>query len=67
MEKVTLSIPKISCGHCVNTIRNELLEINGVSAVGGDAETKTVTVQFASPATMEEIYKVLREIEYPAE
>ena len=67
MEKTTLSIPKISCGHCVNTIKNELLEIEGVNSVEGDPETKKVTVEFENPATMEKIYKLLKEIEYPAE
>ncbi len=67
MEKTTLSIPQISCGHCVNTIKNELQEIEGVSRVDGDPETKKVTVEFDSPATIEKIYTLLKEIGYPAE
>jgi copper chaperone len=67
MEKTTLSIPKISCGHCVNTIKNELLEVKGVASVDGSAEAKQVMVEFESPATMEKIRQVLQEIGYPAE
>lgn len=67
MEKTTLSIPKISCAHCVNTIKNELLEIKGVASVDGSAEAKQVMVEFESPATMEKIRQVLQEIGYTAE
>ncbi|MFO8112957.1 MAG: heavy-metal-associated domain-containing protein [Desulfosalsimonadaceae bacterium] len=67
MEKITLSIPNISCGHCVNTIKNELLEIDGVSSVDGDPEARQVAVAFESPATIEKIHQTLKEIDYPAE
>ncbi len=67
MEKTTLSIPNISCGHCVNTIKNELLEIDGVSSVDGDPEARQVTVAFDSPATIDKIRQALKEIDYPAE
>jgi len=30
MEKQTFSIPNISCGHCVMSIKNELIELKGV-------------------------------------
>ena len=35
METQTFTIPNITCGHCVMTIKNELLELDGVAA-GGD-------------------------------
>jgi len=67
MEKETLSIPNISCGHCVNTIKNELLEIEGVASVEGDANSKMVMVEFDHPATMDKLRQVLNEIGYPAQ
>ena len=67
MEKQTLSIPNISCGHCVMTIKNELGEIAGISSVEGDPETKQITVQFDAPATLEKIKATLDEINYPAQ
>ena len=66
MEKQTFSIPNISCGHCVMTIKNELSELPGVSAVDGSPEAKTVDVQWDAPATLEKIKATLQEINYPA-
>ena len=66
MEKVTLSIPNISCGHCVMTIKNELGNLKGVSAVEGDPATKGITVEFDAPATLDKVKTTLKEINYPA-
>jgi len=66
MEKITLSIPTISCEHCVMTIQRELGDIEGVGRVEGDPKTKEITVQWDSPATMEKIKSTLKEINYPA-
>jgi copper chaperone CopZ len=66
MEKQTLSIPKISCGHCVMTIQNELKELAGIKQVHGDAQNKSITVEWESPATLQEIRDTLRDINYPA-
>ena len=67
MEKSTLKIPDISCGHCVNAVKSELEEMDGVSAVTGVPEDKTVTVQWDPPATLDAIRDKLKEINYPAE
>jgi len=66
MEKKTFSIPNISCGHCVMSIKNELDELAGVSSVEGHAENKRITVEWDSPATLEKIRDTLKEINYPA-
>lgn len=66
MEKQTLTIPNISCGHCVMTIKNELSELTGVSAVEGNPEDKTITIEWDAPVTIEEIRRILSEINYPA-
>jgi copper chaperone len=66
MEKATLTIPTISCGHCVMTIKRELGEIEGVKNVEGNVETKEITVEWIPPATMERIRSALEEISYPA-
>ena len=67
MEKQTLSIPNITCGHCVMSIKNELSELTGVTRVVGDPESKRVTVEWETPATIEGIRKTLKEMNYPAE
>jgi copper chaperone len=66
MESKRLSIPKISCGHCVMTIKRELGEIQGVSKVEGDPQKKEITVEWNSPASLEKITATLREINFPA-
>ena len=66
MEKITLSIPNISCGHCVMTIKNELSEIVGVKEVTGAPENKNITVEWELPATLDKIKASLEEVNYPA-
>jgi copper chaperone CopZ len=66
MEKQTFSIPNISCGHCVMTIKNELSELAGISKVDGDPESKNVTVEWDAPTTVDKIKDTLKEINYPA-
>ena len=66
MAKETFSIPNISCGHCVMTIKNELTAIEGVKRVDGDPASKTVSVEWEAPATREKIMAALKEINYPA-
>jgi len=66
MEKKTFSIPGISCGHCVNAIKTELSEVEGISKVEGDIEGKNVDVEWDTPATEDIIKDKLTEINYPA-
>jgi len=66
MEKTTLNIPNISCGHCVNSIKNELSDLDGVQRVDGDPDSKSVSVEWDAPASLESIKALLQEINYPA-
>jgi copper ion binding protein len=67
MTKVTYEIPNISCKHCIHTIKMELGELEGVSNVDADLETKTITVSFDDPADAEKIEATLSEINYPVQ
>jgi len=67
MEKQTFSVPNISCGHCVMSIKNELAELKGVKTVEGDPESKNITVEWEDPTTVETIKDKLAEINYPSE
>jgi len=67
MSKETFTIPNISCGHCVMSIKNELGELDGIQTVEGDPNSKTVTVEWETPATVEKIRRTLKEINYPAQ
>lgn len=65
MKKITLKVPQISCGHCVNNIKRELLEIRGIHEVSGNVEKKQIEVTFGPPAELDTIKETLREIGYP--
>ena len=67
MAQETLTVPNISCGHCVSAIESELTDMQGVTSVKADAETKTVTVQWDAPASIQSIRDSLTEINYPAQ
>jgi len=64
VKGVVLSVPNISCGHCVMTITRELKKLDAVKSVEGRAERKEVTVEFAGDA-LGEIKSTLVEIGYP--
>jgi copper chaperone CopZ len=66
MTTVTYSIPNISCGHCVHTIKTEVGDLAGVKAVQADPNTKQAVITFEPPATEEQIKSLLAEINYPA-
>ena len=66
MTKHTFTVPNISCQHCVTTIKNELSELEGVVSVEGDAENKSITVEWVEPSSLEKVKDTLKEINYPA-
>jgi len=61
----TFTVPNISCQHCTHTIKMELGDLAGVTAVSADQETKQVQVTWENPATWEKIESLLVEINYP--
>ena len=65
MTSITYTVPNISCNHCVNTIRMELLDtVPGVKTVQGDPARKQVTIAYDDPATKQAIEALLAEIDY---
>ena len=66
MESKKLSIPNISCGHCVMNIKRELGDVQGVTKVEGDPMAKEITVTWDAPATLDKIKASLKEINFPA-
>ena len=65
MTNVTYTIPNISCGHCVHTIKHEVSELPGVISVEANPVTKQATITFEPPATEDTIKSLLSEINYP--
>jgi copper chaperone len=66
MDERTVSVPGISCGHCVMTIEREVGEVPGVSSVAADHATRTVTISWDPDLTdWAAIEDTMKEINYP--
>ena len=65
MTSLSYTVPNISCGHCVHTIKTELSELPGLRRIEVDPTTKRVDVEFEAPATDESLRRALAEIDYP--
>lgn len=66
MDSKTVTVPNISCGHCVATIEREVSEVPGVEGVKAEQATKRVTISW-DPDTTDwvVIETVMKEIDYP--
>ena len=51
MTSKTVSVPSISCGHCVATIEREVGELEGVSSVSAEEATRAVTISWDPDTT----------------
>jgi len=67
METKTFKVPNIGCDGCVNAIKGELGDLEGVQTVNGEVESKMVTVEYGDPANWEKIVETLKEIDYAPE
>jgi copper chaperone len=63
-QTVTLSIPSITCNHCVMTIKRETRDLPGVISVEGDAEAKTATFVLEDERSLRHVKDTLAEIGY---
>jgi copper chaperone len=52
MAEITLKAPDISCDHCIKSIEKAVSGLPSVRFIGGDPETKKVTVDY-DPALVE--------------
>ena len=66
METITLSIPNVSCNHCIMTVKREAGFVDGAEFLSGDVEAKTATFQVASDDALAALKSTLAEAGYPA-
>jgi copper chaperone CopZ len=66
MAEITLSIPNISCNHCVMTVKRESGFVDGAEFVSGDVEAKTATFQVEGEEALTALKATLSEAGYPA-
>jgi copper chaperone len=65
VQETVLSVPEISCEHCVHTINTALGILPGVEAVTTDIPSKTVRLRYdPSQVSMETIESTLDEEGY---
>ncbi len=46
MEKITLNVEGMSCGHCINAVENNVGKLQGVSSVKVNLDSGAVEVVF---------------------
>ena len=64
-QETVLSVPDVSCEHCVKTIDGALGALAGVQAVSTDIPTKTVRLRYdPAQVTMEHIEATLDDAGY---
>jgi copper chaperone CopZ len=65
IQEATLSVPDISCEHCVNAINGALKGLPGVEAVSTDIPTKTVHLRYdPGQLSLEKVEAVLDDVGY---
>ena len=65
VQYIVLSVPDISCDHCVKAINSSLTALNGVENIRTDIETKTVRLRYhPNQVTLHQIEKTLDESGY---
>jgi len=65
MKSVKLNVNGMSCEHCVKSIKNGLLEIEGISDVQVSLANKNVDVDYSETVIgIVEIKKIIEEIGY---
>ena len=65
IQETILSVPDISCQHCVNAINGALKELPGVETVSTDIPTKTVHLRYdPERVSMEKVEEALDDVGY---
>jgi copper chaperone len=66
MATTVLTVPDISCEHCVRSVTEALTPIDGIQTVTVDIPSKQVTVAYDQPQVdVEKMKDVLAEEDYP--
>ena len=65
VQETILSVPDISCEHCVNAINGALKDLPGVEAVSTDIPTKKVHLRYdPNQVTLTKVEEILDDIGY---
>jgi copper chaperone len=65
MEKTTLNVSGMTCGHCEKAVKSALLEVNGVKEVTVSLKSGKVDVEFdPSKATLGKLIEAVEDQGY---
>ena len=64
MTTSTWTVTGMTCGHCVSSVTEELLEVDGIEAVDVDLPTGAVTVTSAGPVERADVAAAVDEAGY---
>ena len=64
--KTKLNVENMQCGHCVSTINNNLLKINGVFGVEANIAEKSIMVDHTPDVSFEQVKTTLEDLGYSA-
>jgi copper chaperone CopZ len=64
MINASYTVTGMSCGHCAQSVTDELMDLDGVSAVAVDLETKIVTVTSENPLPEDAVRGAVTEAGY---
>lgn len=62
--KKSIIIEGMSCGHCTNHVKEGLMEINSVTNVTVDLESKKALIEYEENINDEEIKNIIEELGY---
>jgi copper chaperone len=66
VTETVLSVPDVSCEHCVKTVNDAVGALPGIQLVNTDIPTKSVQIRFdADQVSIQQIEEVLDEAGYP--
>lgn len=66
-KTTVLTAPDITCNNCANSIKKALGNVEGVSQIAVDVNTKKVTVEHDDNASREKIVAALDKAGFPVE
>jgi copper chaperone len=64
MSTATYTVSGMTCGHCVNSVKEEVGQVVGVSDVAVDLETGQVTVTSDAPLDVAQVRAAVEEAGY---
>jgi copper ion binding protein len=64
MSTATYTVTGMTCGHCVNSVKEEVGQVGGVSAVDVDLQTGQVTVTSDAPLDVAQVRAAVEEAGY---